>query len=37
MNGERNKRKVTMLIVDISGYTEFVRKTESSIGAWTIR
>ena len=36
MNGDRNKRKGTIFIVDISGYTKFVRETESSIGAWAI-
>lgn len=36
MNDDSNKRKGTIFIVDISGYTKFVRETESSKGAWAI-
>lgn len=36
MNIDSSKRKGTILIVDISGYTKFVSETESSTGAWAI-
>jgi hypothetical protein len=36
MNDDSNRRKGTIFIVDISGYTKFVRETKSSTGAWAI-
>jgi len=36
MNDDSNIRKGTIFIVDISGYTKFVRETKSSTGAWAI-
>lgn len=36
MNDDNNKRKGTIFIVDISGYTKFVRETEITKGAWAI-